>query len=137
VIDTSGQKLEELHIVTLGFSRRIVDRLSALSDARAVGRTWLLCSHYFSKTSKREYDYAAAEFAKRAPRMRFLSLRTHAKILLFALADGRRLTVESSANLRSERNIEQITLLASCAVYTFHQRWIEGLFAESAAERGS
>jgi hypothetical protein len=48
------------------------------------------------------------------------------------LSDGQQLSVESSANLRSCRNIEQMTLINSPSLHKFHARWIDQLFAEAA-----
>jgi hypothetical protein len=98
-----------------------------MKDAGQIGDVRLLCSHYFKGTSKDIYFHAVGEFAKR-PGMEFLSIRTHAKIALLALANGRRLTIESSANLRSCKNIEQATLFAGDDLYHFHRTWIDSLF---------
>src|SRR6185312_6856805 len=101
--------IAELRIATLGFSQRNISDLCAMLDNGQVGKAWLMCSHYFKGTSGPAYQFAADELGKRSS-ARFLSLRTHAKLLLLKLADDRTLAVESSANLRSCKNIEQITL---------------------------
>src|SRR5262249_39727887 len=87
--------IERLTIATLGFSRRNIAKMCELYEAGNIRHVRLLCSHYFAGTSKPLYDFAVEEFEKR-DRMEFLSIRTHAKILLLAFADGRRLTIESS-----------------------------------------
>jgi hypothetical protein len=124
----AGCKIESLHIATLGFSTRNISKLVEMVDAAQIDRVWLMCSHYFAGTSAKIYDPAAEEFRKRPVRMNFLSIRTHAKILLIAFEDGRRLTFESSANLRSCKNIEQASAFGSPAIYEFHRAWMDELF---------
>jgi len=129
----AGQTIDELRIATLGFSRDNIDALCAMLDAGEIGRVWLLCSHYFKGTSTDTFTHAQDQLARRPGRAWFASLRTHAKLLLLKLADGRTFTIESSANLRSCKNIEQMTLVGSRPVYAFHAGWIDELFAGSNA----
>ena len=117
-----------LHIATLGFSRKNIEAMTQLVDAGQIMRVRLLCSHYISSTSKVIYQTAVTSFEARPERMEFLSVRTHAKLLLLAFEDGRRITVESSANLRSCKNIEQATIHGDPALYAFHRGWIDDLF---------
>jgi hypothetical protein len=119
--------IDELLIGTLGFSRANIDGLCALLDSGRVKTLHLLASHYFKGTSGPTYQHAADLLASR-PKARFVSLRTHAKLLLMKFSDGRRLTVESSANLRSCQNIEQMTLIGDPAVFEFHREWMLDLF---------
>ena len=50
---------------------------------------------------------------------------------MLTLADGRRLTFESSANLRSCMNIEQVSAFGDPGLHDFHRTWIDELFARS------
>jgi hypothetical protein len=130
VLELAECRIETLTIATLGFSRGNVDDLCSLIDAGQIANVSLLCSHYFKGTSNGIYEHAEAELAKR-PVARFLSCRQHAKLLLLRLEDGQTITVESSANLRSCKNIETMTLIGSPEVYHFHKQWIDELFAEA------
>lgn len=132
-LQLAGARIEDLDIATLGFSRRNIAKLCALLDDGRIGHAKLLCSHYFAGTSPTIYDFAAEELGKR-PQAEFLSVRTHAKIVLAAFADGRRLTIESSANLRSCKNIEQAVLIGSAGLYDFHSAWIDALFLAARKE---
>jgi len=51
-----------------------------------------------------------------------------------ALSDGRRFAVESSANLRSCRNIEQITLTQAADLHDFHAGWISHVITAAAGK---
>jgi hypothetical protein len=135
ILAMTGQRIDELWIATLGFSRRNIDALCRLIDADQIGNASLLCSHYFKGTSGGIFEHADAQFAQRADRTKFASARTHAKILLIKLASGQTYAVESSANLRSCKNIEQITLIGSPVVFDFHRGWMMELF-DAGAKKG-
>lgn len=118
--------IDSLHIATLGFSRQNVAEMLDALDRGRVARLSLICSHYFKGTSGGIWEFAAEELPKR-PHTRFLSIRTHAKLLAIKLADGRTVTIESSANLRSCKNIEQMTVYGHPNVYAFHAGWMDSL----------
>jgi hypothetical protein len=130
ILNLSGSSIDTLHVATLGFSKRNIAKMCEMLDTGKIGTVHLLCSHYFAGTSGPIYNFAVQEFASR-PAAKFLSVRTHAKMILIALADGRRLVIESSANLRSCKNIEQASVFADAALHAFHKCWIESLFAEA------
>lgn len=121
-------KIAALTVATLGFSKANIAEMMQLMDAGKIARVSMLCSHYFRGTSKGIWEFAAAELAKRRT-ARFLSIRTHAKLLLVKLEDGRTVTIESSANLRSCKNIETATILGHPRCYEFHTGWIDQLFS--------
>lgn len=129
VLALAARPIEELRIATLGFSRANIAALCDLIDAGRIGRASLLCSHYFQGTSAETYSYAERELGRRSA-ARFVSLRSHAKLVLLRMDDGRTVTIESSANLRSCKNIEQCTVIGSPQVHDFHAGWIDQLFAE-------
>lgn len=121
-------RIRFLRIATLGFSKANADSMGAMIDAGQVERLRLLCSHYFKGTSTPIYSHAVEVLGARAPAAEFLSVRTHAKLVLVELAGGRTLTLESSANLRSCKNLEQLTVFGSPEVHAFHAGWIDELF---------
>jgi hypothetical protein len=133
VLSIAGCKIEALTIATLGFSVRNIVKLCSLIDAGEIGEVYLLASHYFAGTSAKIYNVAVKEFAKRPDRMKFLSVRQHAKILAIAMADGRHVTMESSANLRSTKNVETCTAFGSRTLFEFHAGWIRSLFTAARA----
>jgi len=128
VLKLASTPISELRIATLGFSKKNIGELCSLLDEGQIGHAKLLASHYFKSTSGDIYEHARTELEKRPDRATFLSLRNHAKLLLMKLADGRTVSVESSANLRSCKNIEQMTLIGDPGVHDFHAGWIDGLF---------
>lgn len=130
-IQLAGCSIKRLHLATLGFSKKNIASLAEFLDAGQIGHVRLLCSHYFRGTSKNEYAFAVEAFAMRPDRAEFLSVRTHAKLALLAFEDGRTMTIESSANLRSCKNCENATLIGNPAVYTFHRTWLDDLFSRA------
>lgn len=128
ILETVPGAVEWLHVATLGFSRRNVEGMAALLDAGRVKRLRLLASHYFKGTSPHIYQHCANVLGERAG-AEFLSSRTHCKILLLRFESGRTFALESSANLRSCKNIEQLTIFGSPALWEFHRGWIDELFA--------
>lgn len=124
-------RIRFLRIATLGFSKDNVNAMAAMLDAGQVERLRLLASHYFKGTSVEIYTHAAETLGTR-PAAEFLSVRTHAKLLLVELAGGRKLTLESSANLRSCKNLEQLTVIGAPEVHAFHAEWIDELFEKGA-----
>jgi hypothetical protein len=121
-----GQSIADLHLCTLGFSKQNGADLCGMLDERQVHRVTLICSHYFQKTSGGIYDAVVPELMKR--RQRVLAFRTHCKILLARMTGGARYTIESSANLRSCKNLEQFVLTHCPKLHHFHRGWLEELF---------
>jgi hypothetical protein len=122
--------IKTLHIATLSFSKANGEQLAALVDVGAVGSVLMICSSYLSSTEKDLVCGLATALQERGQRL--VSRRCHAKVIAMELSDGRCLTIESSANLRSSRNIEQFTITHDRAVLDFHRTWME-----SAAAGGS
>ena len=121
-------KIKSLDIATLGFSKRNIAMLCRLLDSGDIGRLRILCSHYFKHTSKDIYETAREELSKRKPRTEFATARTHAKIFNMELTDRRFVVSESSANARSCKNIENISIFGDPRLHEFHVRWMDALF---------
>ncbi len=120
--------IRTLHIATLGFNERNAHELVELLDAGQIGRVWFICSCYFRSTTPDVWDFVYAELKSRGSRA--VAIRSHAKILGFELSDGRALTVESSANLRSCHNIEQFTMTNAPELLRFHQSWMDEVISK-------
>jgi hypothetical protein len=127
-IKLAGAPITMLYIVTLGFSKENIADLSALVDSGQVRDVAIAASTYFGAQDKPIYD-SAVEFCGRHG-FRIKALRSHAKLLLMHI--GRRFyTVESSANMRSCRNVETACVFNSRKVFRFHQSWLDELLARA------
>lgn len=125
----SPATIDYLGVATLGFNRSNAAELLELFDAGQVRRVDFICSCYFRSTSADEFGFLASGLIAR--RQRIAALRSHAKILLFAMSDGSHYAVESSANLRSCRNVEQFSLTRDRALFDFHREWMGSLIDQS------
>lgn len=121
--------IARLDIATLGFNRENAESLFGLMDQGDVGEVTFICSTYFQAVDKDIFACLNAGLVGRGQRC--VVCRTHAKLLLFELTDGRHYAVESSANLRSCRNVEQFTMTEGADLVGFHRDWIEYLIQET------
>ena len=117
--------IARLDIGTLGFSKTNLAELTAMLDAGTIGRLTFLYSVYFRSNEKEICNRLHEELTSRGQRV--LAMRTHAKLMLLELTDGRYYVNETSANLRSCRNVEQMTLTHDRGLLEFHRRWLDEL----------
>jgi hypothetical protein len=118
-----------LGIATLGFNRANAQELVDLLDKGHVSKVDFICSTYFRGNSADEYTQLHGALTSRGHRC--VAIRSHAKVILFQMTDGAAYVIESSANLRSCRAIEQFTLTADPGLLAFHREWIEQLITEA------
>jgi hypothetical protein len=121
---------QRLLISTLSFSKRNADALCKLITDGKVGSVSMLTSNYFAKTNAA----ILAHFEQGASKSGGFQIgiaRTHAKVTAFQFTDGARLVIETSANLRSSDNIEQVSLFADVPTFDFHAEWIQQVINEN------
>jgi len=123
VLKLSGSIIEKLYVATLGFNAKNTAELLKFLDDGRVGFCRFLCSCYFKDSSPAEFEQLREGLSARG--MRAVAARTHAKILAMQLVDGRFIVVETSANLRSCRNIEQFCMTQSRELFEFHASWMD------------
>lgn len=129
-IRLAESSIDELYLVTLGFSKDNASELLELIDAKKIASASILCSCYFKAHDQAIYFPLLKGMTERNQRM--IAMRTHAKIILIKFASGLCLTIEGSANLRSCRNIEQFVMVNDPCLYEFHKGWIETIFETNA-----
>jgi hypothetical protein len=132
IMKLTGAAIRRLDVSTLGFNRDNIFEMAALLDRGQIGELWLIYSHYFRQTSSDLAEEMILQMNDR-PAAHLGVIRTHAKIILIETARGEYLTLETSANLRSCKCLEQYTLINDRDLLTFHRGWIER--AIKAAER--
>ncbi len=120
--------IRELNVATLGFNSRNAAELIALLDAGQVERCTFIASVYYKSNEPQVWDGLTTALTTRGQRI--LAARCHAKILLMQLTDGRHIVIESSANLRSCRNIEQCTITHDADLLRFHRAWMMQLLSK-------
>ena len=118
----------ELYVATLGFNERNANELLAMIDAGTVKRVVFVCSCYFQATTAGVFKHMADGLAARGQKIK--AIRNHAKLQLLRLTSGDDIVVESSANLRSCRNIEVFSMTNDSTLYDFHKGWIDSVMEE-------
>ena len=122
IIRLAGSKAAEVNIATLGFNQANTLELFDLLDKGDVQRCSFIFSCYYRSAEPEVADALVAGLQARGQRVAVV--RNHAKIILVELVDGRCLTWESSANMRSCRNIESYVLTNDAALLHFHKGWM-------------
>lgn len=125
VLDLAGVAAAHLRVATLGFNRSQTIHLASLLDAGRVRRLTMAVSEMFREKNKSEYALLAAEMQSRGQTVK--CGRNHAKLMLFELADGRRIAVHGSLNLRRCNSFEQVAISASVELHDFFAAFIDGL----------
>ena len=115
--------IRELNIATLGFSASNSSELIRLLDSGQVGRCSFICSVYYRsmKDGAPVYDALAQALTSRGHQI--CAIRSHCKIIAMEMDGGDCYVIESSANLRSCRNLEQFTMSNDRALLEFHRGW--------------
>jgi hypothetical protein len=122
----------EVRIATLSYNGKNLAEMITLLDAGAVGRITLLCSAFFRDHNKELWTETLKEFRSRGQRA--AAARSHCKVVTLACADGRRYSLEGSANLRTNSNFEQFALTHDAAVHDWHAGWIDELVSRHEGE---
>ena len=123
--------IERLDIATLGFSKDNVTELLQMLDSGQIGKVTFLCSCYFKSMADGAEIYDALVRELHARGHTIGAARNHAKIILMQTTGGDHYVVESSANLRSCRNVEAFVMSNDRELLAFHRRWMMHLLTET------
>jgi hypothetical protein len=133
LLDRLGSPCNTLRIATLSLSRRNVQEMVALFDSGKVRQLDLLTSDFFRKHDDDIFAELVKEFHERGQRV--AAARSHCKIVAVSLDDGRRYVLEGSANLRTNRNLEQFTLSRDQELHQHYDTWLEGMVSKHAIQQ--
>ena len=117
---------QHLRIATLCFSKRNSSELLGFLETYPTIRLSVLVSTFFQGHNKELFDRFAEEL-KEYPRARMTAARTHCKVVAFDLEEGDGLVFEGSANLRTNKNREQLCVIRDRPLHDFHAGWIDEL----------
>ncbi|HYH64647.1 MAG TPA: hypothetical protein VD866_08135 [Urbifossiella sp.] len=124
-----------VRIATLCWSARNVIDLAGMMERRhAVGdplTLTLVVSDFFRQHNKDLVEHTRAQLAPFGG-VRIVPCRSHAKVTTFDLGPGDGLTFEGSANLRTNRNVEQLTIIRDRVTHDWHAAWIDRLAGAAA-----
>lgn len=119
-------RVERLRIATLSYNGRNLAEMRGLLAEGKVGRLALLTSCFFRDHNEELWETTLRELAC-DPRAghKVAACRSHAKVVTLDCADGRKFSIEGSANLRTNRNQEQFALFHDAALHDWHAQWID------------
>ena len=115
--------ISRLDISTLGFNHDNVATIARGIDQAKITIANVVCSKYFARLEKSSFEFLKNEITTRGGRVNWG--KTHAKLILLEMSDGRFFTVDGSANLRSCSSIEQINITQDRELLLFHRSWLE------------
>lgn len=120
--------LRHLRIATLCYSKRNVAELCSLLEARHPDSLTLtlLVSEFFREHNKELHERAAEQLSA-FPYVRVAVARSHCKVVCFDLGEGDGLVFEGSANLRTNKNREQLAAVRDRPLHDWHAAWIDQL----------
>jgi hypothetical protein len=123
----------EIRIATLSFNAKNLAEMVNLLDSEAVGKLTLLCSAFFRDHNHELWEECLSEFRDRGQRA--AAARSHCKVVTLACADGRKYSLEGSANLRTNSNREQFALTHDATIHDWHAAWIDELVTAHEGEK--
>ncbi len=131
VITATAKRLPELRhlrIATLCYSKRNVAELCSLLEGRKVDplALTLLVSVFFREHNKALHEWAVSELTQ-YPAVKVGAARSHCKVTLFDLVEADAVVFEGSANLRTNKNREQLAVFRDRPLHDWHASWIDDL----------
>jgi hypothetical protein len=139
VITATAKRLSELRhirIATLCYSKRNVAELCSLLESRKENplALTLLVSVFFREHNKELHEWAAGELTQ-YPVVKVGAARSHCKVVCFDLSEADALVFEGSANLRTNKNREQLAAIRDRTLHDWHASWIDDLVSRSDGEK--
>ena len=131
---------EEMMIATLSLGKENVDSLYNLQQGDYLGYLALIVSDYWYSHERRRaggVPYIEQTLCAGAEKFDLAAAGLHTKITLIRTSCGKHLVCHGSANLRSSRNLEQLTIDNNPELYHFHAAWMRHLVAHFRATNHS
>ncbi len=116
-----------LRVATLCWNKRNVIDLAGLLEERQTAADplplTLLASGFFKRHNKELVEWSREQFSGFPLTLAFAE--SHAKVVCFDLGPDDGLVFEGSANLRTNRNSEQLTIIRDRVLHDWHTGWID------------
>src|SRR5262249_5994629 len=116
-----------VRLATLSYNGRNLTEMLRLLDGGGCTRLTLLTSTFFRNKNGALYHETCDELRRRGAIV--AAQKTHAKVMALDFGNAK-LSVEGSANLRSNRSIEQVLLARHDGLHDWHAAWIDSLVAD-------
>lgn len=121
--------IDDLVITTLGLNSDNIATIARGLDQGKIKRATVIVSHYFKKAEPALYEMLRSEIEPRGGKV--YGLRTHSKLILMEMSDGRCFTIEGSGNLRSCKSVEQFCFSNDRDLLSFHRTWLADFIAST------
>lgn len=118
---------KRMTVSTLSLNEDNIASLANLAYAGRMERLDLIVSHYFYANERHGLIPLLYEFLDHNDGFQLAVASTHAKMVLFETAGGRKVVIHGSANLRANGNIEQITIEEHPELYDFYTEALDGV----------
>ena len=120
---------KEIIIANYSISQENIDSFINIFETDRVERIGLIVSDYFfSHERKNLIEYCVTELADW--NFYIAAAGIHTKITLIKTVCGQHIVIGGSANLRSSRSVEQLTIDNSKVLYDFNREWMSKLLNE-------
>lgn len=114
-------RIEDLTLSTLSIGQENVDSLHNMLTTGFLGTLNIVVSDYFWSHNRHNAGYVY-ENLDVDDRFQLAVAGTHTKVALLSIA-GRKIVAHGSANLRSSRSVETVTIETNPALFDFHMAW--------------
>lgn len=117
----TGTPIEDLTISTLSIGQENVDSLHNMLETGFLGTLNIIVSDYFWSHNRHNAKYIYEQLDI-GDRFQLAVAGTHTKIALLSMAE-KKIVAHGSANLRSSRSVETVTIETNPDLYDFHMAW--------------
>jgi hypothetical protein len=114
--------LEDVTLSTLSFGQDNVDSFANLLNVGWMRTLNIVVSDYFWSHNRHNAPYIY-EHLDKGDRFQLAVAGVHTKIACVLTEAGTKLVIHGSANLRSSRSLEVVTIETNPALYDFHLEW--------------
>ncbi|HET7321866.1 MAG TPA: hypothetical protein VFI96_05165 [Longimicrobiaceae bacterium] len=125
--------IDDLTLSTLSLSQENVDSLHNLLAGDYLGSLNLIVSDYWYAHNRPNVSYVYEQLDLE-DRFQLAVAGVHTKIAMLRFGE-RKILIHGSANLRSSRSVEVVTIETNPALYDFHRAWHETILQRYATVR--
>jgi len=122
--------IDSIQISTLSMGQENVDSFRNMFDGDYLGKLDIIVSDYFWSHNRHNAPYIYKQLDI-DDRFQLAVAGTHTKIALIKIGD-KKIVVSGSANLRSSRCVEEITIQTNATLFDFHNEWQEEILKKYA-----
>lgn len=113
---------EDITLSTLSISQNNVDSLHNLINGGYCNTLNMIVSDYFWSHNRQNAPYIYDELDINN-KFQLAVAGIHTKITLLKTEGGKKIVITGSANMRSSRSLEEITIQTDPELYDFHKKW--------------